>query len=220
MRFSWRWGLRVVLVVVAGVILWVRLVPHGRVRVEKTPAVTDLSQTSPLNQPGGGPAPADAYAVYSSLYAAPMEEPLVFAEASGTDIPQVGGSCLKPSMADEKALTQAFEAANAQSHTWEPKFSIPQGYRLVSREEAGRVLACLATDGHDAAACSAYKGIKHVRTLGVPGFDATHTHALVSVIKRCGGECGSGGVFAVEKTGDTWKRAATTDFTRDCSWMY
>lgn len=220
MRFSWRWGLRLVLVVVAAVIFWVRLVPHRSVHRATAPVVPDLSQTSPLNRPGGGPAPAESYAVYSALYAAPMEEPLVFAEASGTDIPQVGGSCLKPSTAEEKSLTEAFEAANAQSHTWQPQFTIPQGYRLVSHEEAGRILSCLSTGGHDTAACAQYKGIKHVRTLGVPGFDATHTHALVSVIKRCGGACGSGGIFEVEKSGDAWKRTPTTGFTQDCSWMY
>ena len=30
----------------------------------------------PLNQPGGAPAPAEAYEVYSSLYQAPMGEML------------------------------------------------------------------------------------------------------------------------------------------------
>jgi hypothetical protein len=36
----------------------------------------------------------------------------------------------------------------------------------------------------------------------------------------CGAYCGSGGIFVVEKTGETWKRSDPTDFTRDCSWMY
>ena len=49
----------------------------------------------PLNQSGGGPAPADAYEVYSALYQAPMQEPLAFAEDSVTDIPQVNGNCLR-----------------------------------------------------------------------------------------------------------------------------
>lgn len=221
MRLSGRLIFRVVLIAAAIVILWMRLMPHKHPHPARAPAVADLSQTSPLNQPGGGPAPAEAYAVYSALYAAPMDEPLVFAEDSGTDIPQVGGSCLKSSTAEETALSQAFEAANAQSHTWEQQFSIPQGYRLVGRNEVAQVLTCLQLSGHDAAACDPYKGTRHVRTLGVPGFDASHTHALVSVIKRCApGECGSGGIFEVEKTGGTWKRVPTTDFTRDCSWMY
>jgi hypothetical protein len=59
-----------------------------------------------------------------------------------------------------------------------------------------------------------------VRFLGVPGFDHAHTHALVSVIKMCGKFCGSGGIFAVEKTGASWQRAGAADFTRDCSWAY
>ena len=33
----------------------------------------------------------------SALYQAPMQEPLVFSEDSLTDIPQVNGSCLRPS---------------------------------------------------------------------------------------------------------------------------
>ena len=220
MRFSGRLVLRLVLVVVAAVILWVRLVPHGRPRPARTEAVTDLSQTNPLNQPGGGPAPAEAYSVYSALYAAPTDEPLVFAENSGTDIPQVGGSCLKASTAEEKALARAFEAANAQSHTWESQFSIPQGYRVLPPGEVSQVRSCLASHGQDAAACDRYKGIRHVRFLGVPGFDASHTHALVSVIRSCGGFCGSGGIFEVEKNDGAWKRVPTTDFTRDCSWIY
>ncbi|HEX3437759.1 MAG TPA: hypothetical protein VHT24_13405, partial [Pseudacidobacterium sp.] len=72
----------------------------------------------------------------------------------------------------------------------------------------------------DVAACATYKQLKHVRYLGVPGFDRTRTHALVSVIKSCGGLCGSGGIFAVEKIDGRWQRSAPTDFTRNCSWMY
>ena len=34
--------------------------------------ITDLAATSPLNQPGGGVAPAEAYEVYSALYQAPV----------------------------------------------------------------------------------------------------------------------------------------------------
>jgi hypothetical protein len=43
---------------------------------------------------------------------------------------------------------------------------------------------------------------------------------LVSVIKKCGRYCGSGGIFVAEKAGGTWRRAETTDFTRNCNWMY
>jgi len=42
----------------------------------------------------------------------------------------------------------------------------------------------------------------------------------VSVIKMCGGFCGSGGIFEVAKTNGTWRRTDTKDFTRNCSWMY
>jgi hypothetical protein len=220
MRFSGRLLLRIVLVLAAAVILWARLMPHGHVRPARTPAVTDLSQSNPLNQPGGGPAPQEAYAVYSALYAAGADEPLVFAGHSQTDIPQVGGSCLKPSTAEDRTMADAFVAANHESRTWQPQFAIPQGYRVLAPDEVAQVRSCLATGGHDAAACERYKGIKHVRFLGVPGFDASHTHALVSVIKNCGGFCGSGGIFEVEKASGTWKRVPTTDFTRDCSWIY
>ncbi len=220
MRLSGRFLLRLVLVVAAAIIFWTRLMPHGRFHPTRKPAVTDLSRTSPLNRPGGGPAPQEAYAVYSALYAAGEDEPLVFASGSQTDIPQVGGSCLKPSTADEHSMADAFVAANRESHTWQSQFTIPQGYRVLPPDEAGQVRSCLATGGHDASACDRYKGIKHVRYLGVPGFDAAHTHALVSVIKNCGGFCGSGGIFEVEKSGETWKRVPTSDFTRDCSWMY
>jgi hypothetical protein len=217
MRISWRLWLRLAVVVAAIAILWVRIASQHRI---KPPAITDLAKTNPLNQPGGGPAPAEGYEVYSALYQAPTPELLVFAENSTTDIPQLDGSCLKPSTPEEHEMAAAFVAANRQSHRWEQKFSIPQGYRLLSHDEAGQVLGCLSTHARDAAACAGYKGIRHVRYLGVPGFDHAHARALVSVIKSCGGFCGSGGIFAVEEAGNTWKRSATKDFTRDCSWMY
>ena len=115
MRFSWRLILRIGLVAAAAVIFWIRLMPHGHSHpVTPTPAVTALSQTSPLNQPDGGPAPQDGYAVYSALYAAGSDEPLVFADRSQTDIPQVGGSCLKPKTAEERAMTEALRSTGAR----------------------------------------------------------------------------------------------------------
>ena len=159
----------------------------------------------PLNQPGGGVVAADAYAVYSALYQAPMQELLVFSEGSLTDIPQVNGSCLRPATTQEHEMNDAFVASNQQTHRWEQKFSIPQGYRLLAHSELTQ---------------ENYKQLRYVRLLGVPGFDHAHTRALVSVIKSCGHLCGSGGIFAVERMGGTWRRSATTDFTRDCSWIY
>jgi hypothetical protein len=220
MRFSWRLGFRMLLVAVAVALLWVRI---GSLRHARTPAnkpMTDLGATMPLNQPGGGAAPAEAYEVYSALYQAPMHEPLAFSEDSATDIPQVNGSCLRPTTPQEHEMTDAFVAANQQSHRWEQKFSIAQGYRLLPHSELAQVQTCQATHGRDAARCESYKQLRYVRFLGVPGFDHARTRALVSVIKNCGGMCGGGGIFAVEKVGGTWQRSVTTDFTRDCSWMY
>ena len=117
-------------------------------------------------------------------------------------------------------MADAFVAVNQQSHNWERKFSIPQGYQVLSPDELKRAQKCLATYRQNTSECESFKHLKFVRYLGVPGFDRTHTHALVSVIKSCGGLCGSGGIFAVEKSGGIWSRSATTDFTRDCSWMY
>ncbi|HEX4038590.1 MAG TPA: hypothetical protein VHX37_11070 [Acidobacteriaceae bacterium] len=222
MRVSVRVILRVGLVVVAVAILCVRLIPrHGRPQnlVPHQRSVPDLSVTQPLNQAGGGAAPADAYAVYSALYQTPAGEPLVFDEDSGTDIPQVGGSCLRPKTEDERQMTEAFEAANRMSHRWERRFVIPQDYRLLDNGATGKALECLGSH-EQGGACAAYAGVQHVRFLGVPGFDAAHTHALVSVIRKCGGFCGSGGIFEVEKTGGTWQRVAVTEFVEDCSWAY
>jgi hypothetical protein len=211
---------RVVLAVVLVALLWVRigLRRHAETPASKAPA--DMSVISPLNRPGGGMAPGDAYEIYSALYQAPTDEPLVFSDESVTDIPQVNGSCLNPSTAQEREMVDAFTAANQQSHQWEQKFTIPEKYRLLPRSEAAEAQTCLETHGRDAARCESYKAVKHVRFLGVPGFDRAHTRALVSVVKMCGSFCGSGGIFEVQKTGDTWRRAETTDFTRDCSWMY
>ena len=220
MSSSWRTGLWLLLLVVAMTLLWVWI---ASLRHAKTPAstpITDLGATMPLNQPGGGVVPSAAYEVYSALYQAPMPEPLVFSEDSLTDIPQVNGSCLRPTAPQEQEMTDAFVAANQQSHRWEQKFSIPQGYRLVAHSELARAQTCAATHGRDVASCGSYEQLRYVRLLGVPGFNHAHTRALVSVIKSCGHLCGSGGIFAVEKLSGTWQRSVTTDFTRDCSWMY
>jgi len=221
MRISPRLGFRLVLVVIAVAILVVRLVPRLRpAPAPRQPSVVDLSQSNPLNQPGGGPVPADAYEVYSALYQAPSEEPLVFAAESRTDIPQVGGSCIKPTTPTEYEMNHAFVAANQQSHLWEQKFTIPQGDTVLSPADTAQAQACLQAHDATSAHCSTYKDVRHVRFLGVPGFDPSHTHALVSVIRNCGGFCGSGGIFEVEKRGKAWVRSDTTDFTRDCSWSY
>jgi hypothetical protein len=219
MRISPRLGFRIVLVVIALCLLWLRLVPRLLQR-SRPRAANDLSVTAPLNQPGGGPAPAEAYAIYSALYQAPMNEPLVFASDSQTDEPQVGASCLKPSTPDERELAGAFDAANQKSHEWEPRFAIPQGYRVLNPSELAEARACQSPDAHNAAQCSAWKSVRHIRYLGVPGIDPSDTHALVSVIKSCGSQCGGGGIFEVEKSGNTWQRSPASDFTRDCSWVY
>jgi hypothetical protein len=220
MRVLRKIWVRVTLLAIVLSLLWVRFNPYRTRKPHTDKTIIDRAETSPLNRPGGGAAPADAYEVYAALYQAPMDEPLAFAEDSVTDIPQVNGSCLQPATAQERELTDAFTAANGQSHRWEQKFAIPQGYRLLSHEQAGQALGCLQAHAQDGNRCGQYRGIRHVRFLGVPGFDPSHTRALVSVVKMCGGYCGNGGIFEVEKAGGTWKRADTADFTRNCSWMY
>jgi hypothetical protein len=224
MRLTPRLGFRLILVVFAVVVICVRLIPRHRVGPAGSRVISDLAATSPLNQPGGDPALAEAYEVYSALYQAPSQtpthEPLVFADNSVTDIPQVGGSCLKTTTPDEHEMANAFVVANRQSHRWEQSFIIPRGYRLLDSSEVAQAQNCIVTHGQDSAGCAGYQQVRHIRFLGVPGFDRTHTHALVSVIKNCGGDCGSGGIFAVEKAGGTWQRSASTDFTSDCSWVY
>ncbi len=217
MQISWRIWAGAVVIVAAAAFLWM----HFRARQQgSAPAIADRAATSPLNLPGGGTAPADAYEVYSALYQGPADEPLVFSNDSVTDIPQVNGSCLRPSTAEERELMTAFEAANRQARRWEQKFTIPQGYRLLSRSQASEAQNCLQTQGQSTATCEPYKQVRHVRYLGVPGFDHAHTHSLVSVVKMCGRYCGNGGIFEVEKKGGTWRRSEPSDFTRECSWMY
>jgi hypothetical protein len=217
-HISWRLLLWLALAAVAAALVWMRMTSQ-RANTHIGKPITDLGVTMPLNQPGGGPVLLEAYEVYSALYRAPIDEPLVFAEDSVTDIPQVNGNCLRPATPREQEMAAAFVAANQQRHRWEQKFSIAQGYRLLPQSDVAQLRTCLATHQRDAQ-CEPYKQIKHVRLLGVPGFDHAHKQALVSVIKSCGPACGSGGIFAVEKTSDSWQRSPATDFTRDCSWMY
>jgi hypothetical protein len=218
---KWRLGLLVVLVLIAVALVWTRIASPHHARKPAGNKFTDLATTAPLNQADGGVAPAEAYEVYSALYQAPMREQLVFAEDSETDIPQVNGSCLQPASSQEREMTDAFVAANQQSHRWEQKFSIPQGYRLLPHAEIPRAQTCLLSHQGGAAQCADYQQVRYVRFLGVPGFNHSHTRALVSVIKSCApGNCGGGGIFAVEKTRAAWQRSPASDFTRDCSWMY
>lgn len=216
---SWRLGLAVSVALIAAALVWVWITSTRHPKTKPAKPFTDLGVTMPLNQPGGGPAPSDAYEVYSALYQTPMPEPLAFAEDSNTDIPQVNGSCLRPATPQEQEMATAFVAANQQSHRWEHKFSMAQGYELLNLDEVDQMQTCLANHQHDGA-CAKYGQFRYVRLLGVPGFDHAHTHALVSIIKSCGRFCGSGGIFAVERKNGKWQRSATTDLTRDCSWMY
>jgi hypothetical protein len=225
------WTTGIVLAVLL-VFVWARLGCRARTRSRgSAPAsqtaipdqsakpVPDLSVTSPLNVPGGGAAPADAYGVYSALYQEQLPEPLVFSDESVTDIPQVNESCLQPSSQEERDLVDAFVAANRQSHHWEAKFVIPAGYKVITHAEAAAAQECIVTRFQDAVRCAPFKGVRHVRYLGVPGFDPSHTHALVSVIRVCGGECGSGGIFEVEKADGTWRRSAPSAFTQECTFL-
>lgn len=221
MRFSrtlWIWAS---LAVAALAILLMRfMVPH-RVEAPVSTSIPDRSITSPLNQPGGAPVNAEAYEIYSALYSAQQPEPLAFAEDSMTDIPQVNGSCLKPATHEQREMADAFAEANKQTHRWESSFAIPSGYRLLSRADAAKAQSCIQSRATPTSSdCTSFAQLRHVRFLGLPGFDHSHTRALVSVIKMCGGDCGSGGIFEVEKRGTTWQRADPSDFTRDCSWMY
>jgi hypothetical protein len=223
MQQIWAHKTLIALVVAAtmvALLLWLQMrMPHHPTPPTHKP-IPDLSSTNPLNQPNGGPAPIDAYEIYSDLYQAPADEPLVFSEDSVTDIPQLNGSCLKPATPQERELADAFNLANQHSRRWQKLFNIPQGYQLISRTQVSIAQTCIETHHQDATLCAPYKNLRHVRFLGVPGFDRAHTHALVSVVKMCGDFCGSGGVFEVEKSGDTWRRSDPSDFTRECSWMY
>ena len=217
MRISWRLALRMFLIAVAIALVWWRIIS---LRSGPSQPANDLSRSSPLNRPGGSFAPAEAYEIYSALYQSPSSDALAFSDESLTDIPQVGGSCLKPSNPAEHEMADSFVAANQQSHRWERKFSILQPYRMVPAPELSRLQACLASHGRSDDDCKKYKGFSYVRLLGVPGSDRSHTRALISVIKSCGKFCGTGGIFEVEKNGGSWQRSAPSDFTRDCSWMY
>jgi hypothetical protein len=209
-RYLW---LTLALLAVAIVLLWNRY--HAR-----KARVTDLSVTSPLNQPGGGAVPNDAYAVYSGLYQSAADEPLAFAQDSGTDIPQLNGNCLKAATPEEKQMADAFESANRHSQRWDSRFTIPSGYRILPASELVSAQNCLASHAQNTPQCASYKDVKHVRILGVPGFNAAHTRALVSVLKKCGPYCGTGGIFEVRKENGTWERVDPTAFTSDCSWRY
>lgn len=209
-----------VVAIVAALALEFAWVTFRHSHTQPAAPIGDLSQTNPLNQPGGGDVPLEDYEPYSALYQQqPADDPLVFAADSYADIPQLNGSCLRPSTPQEHAMADAFAAANQKSHQWQRNFAIAQPYQLLAKAEISQLEHCLDRHAQDAA-CAPYANIRRVRLLGLPGFDTTHTHALVSIIREFGTGRGSGGIFEVEKSGGTWRRAESGDFTRDCSWMY
>jgi hypothetical protein len=117
-------------------------------------------------------------------------------------------------------MAASFESANRHSQRWDAHFKIPFSYQVLSAREFNEAMNCFATHTQGAPQCASYKDLKHVRVLGVPGFDGSHTRAIVSVLKKCGPYCGTGGIFEVHKENGTWKRADSTAFTSDCSWRY
>jgi hypothetical protein len=98
---GWLW---LSVAVLAAAILCFRNLSPRFAKPDVRAMIPDLSVSSPLNQPGGGDVSAEAYDVYSALYQQPQQEPLAFAEDSRTDIPQVNGSCLKPSTPQEHEM--------------------------------------------------------------------------------------------------------------------
>lgn len=216
MRASRHLWLTLALIAVAALMIWNRY----RAAHPSAPRIVDLSISSPLNQPGGGEVAAEAYQVYSGLYQAPSGEPLAFAPDSATDIPQINGSCLRPSGPEEKEMAGAFEAANRNAQRWDHRFTIPAGYSVLSGSELAEAQGCLTSRAQNTSACAPYKDLKHVRILGVPGFNRDHTRALVSILIKCGPYCGTGGIFEARKENGVWKRADPAPFTNECSWRY
>src|SRR5260370_2700408 len=98
MRIPRALGFRLALAAVEVVLLlWLR---HSLLFHKRPPAnqpILDRSVTSPLNQPGGGTAPAEPYEIYSALYQAPNQEPLSFPTAATTATPPIHLRCPKPS---------------------------------------------------------------------------------------------------------------------------
>jgi hypothetical protein len=209
-RGTW---VRVTAVIAVVLMLWVRFGWHRRHRPSPN-AIPDRSLTSPLNQPGGGSAPDEAYSIYSALYQEPTGEPLAFSQDSVTDILKLRRPPgLHP---EQRAMTDAFSVI-LRSSLGEQVYDSPD--TNCSHGQSGNP----GVSGNHAphpASCDRYAQIRHGRFLGIPGPNQTHTRALVSVVRMCGPYCGNGGIFEVEKTGATWRRADTTDFTRNCSWMY
>ena len=179
----------------------------------------DRAVAEPLNQPGGGPLAEQAYTIYSDLYREPSGEPLAFAARTQTDIPQLDGSCLKPSTPGERQMVDAFEAANRHSHPVTQHFQIDAGYRVLDEKKASWAAYCIQAH-FPGKECEEFKDLKHVRWLGAPGVAPDGEHALVSVIRRCGQYCGVGGIFVAEKKDGHWRHAETGPLTKECSWMY
>ena len=149
MRLSWRLGLRVVLTLVVLALAWRWIGLRWDARSSATRPVTDLAATMPMNQSGGGVAPADAYEVYSALYQAPMDEPLAFRRIRSPIFRRWMAVALSRRRRMEREMTDAFVAANRQSHRWEQKFSIRRATSCYHRSELMQVRSCLATHGRD-----------------------------------------------------------------------
>jgi hypothetical protein len=156
----------------------------------------------------------DAYAIYnmliprSSLVRTQGAKELVI--QATTEVLGPGGQTCFPSGPEltgawEEALI-SLKAQNAEPHDLAWQFSLPMRYRLVSEETIMSYFTPTSPGDWDAFH-SDYPLAKGVLRISAVGFDSAHQHAIVHMSHGCGGMCGEGRYYFLERKTDGWKLA-------------
>jgi hypothetical protein len=166
----------------------------------------------------------EAYAVYSSLL--PQEwlvrvahaKVLVFQSETTTY-----NECLpkgKGLEGDWQRVVESYRAENTAPRLLVPGKNLVMPYRVVPRAQIEAAfqrpqpndMSFGWTGFH-----THYPDAHGYMQLSAVGFNHSKTRALVYVSHHCGGLCGSGRHYLLEKVGGAWRRAELQDVT-DCMW--
>ena len=156
----------------------------------------------------------DAYAVYSALIPSSWlirtggAKELVI-QATTRVLGPRGYNCFPSGLqltgGWEEALI-SLKAQNAEPHDLAWQFSLPVRYRLVSEETIMSYFTPTSPGDWDAFHAD-YPLAKGVLRLSAVGFDSAHQHAIVHMSHGCGGMCGEGRYYFLERKTDGWKLA-------------
>ena len=169
-----------------------------------------------------GPTPAapkaydveDAYEIYSLVL--PEQEAYTFAK--GALIIQeetvwwnpLGDYGVTPEAATRfKDAIADYKRLNSEQWLLQRRFQIEKPYEIVSSDGIRAAFREGGWDGFD----KRYPNSRAYIIMSAVGFNKDKTQAIVYIATRCGGLCGRGGFYVLEKINGKWK------YVRGCCWV-